>query len=260
MAYSDEDLRDAQVEKLHAEIRATGKRPWQSHTYWIAIFTAVAAMSSTVWQFFRSDTEYKLAELKRLQAELSEREIGQRVIALKSQEEELQKNRDALTAEIGARNAELSTLSAKVASLQTELQGRTAELKTQVNLNARLQQEVLKGLKTEAATLAQQLIDEAGKRGIDARIISGYRSPEDQEKLVERGFVKAKRSVHNIGLAFDIGIFKDGAYVGDDAAYDTVGQIGKDLGLIWGGDWKGIKDKPHFETRNAKQVLAGEKT
>jgi peptidoglycan L-alanyl-D-glutamate endopeptidase CwlK len=28
-----------------------------------------------------------------------------------------------------------------------------------------------------------------------------------------------------------------------------VGKIGKDLGLEWGGDWKTMKDLPHFQLR-----------
>jgi hypothetical protein len=248
MPFTEEDLRDAQVNKLHAEISAIGKRPWQSHTYWIAIFTALAALSSTVWQFFRSDTEYKLAELKRLQTESA-------VISLKSEQDDLQKKRDALTADIASRNTQLSTLTTQITSLKAELGERTAELASQVTLNKKLQEEVVQGLKQETAVIAQRLIDAASKRGIEIRIISGYRSPEDQAKLAAQNLARTKKSVHTTGLAFDVGVFKNGAYVPEDPAYDIVGQIGKELGLLWGGDWKTLKDQPHFQTQNADQVL-----
>jgi peptidoglycan L-alanyl-D-glutamate endopeptidase CwlK len=185
--------------------------------------------------------------------------IEKRATSLTIQTEELKKNKDALAAEIAARNTELSGLKARVASLKTDLGQRTAELKSQVQLSAQLQQEVIKGLKPEAAVLAQRLIDAAKTRGIDVKVISGYRAPEEQQKLVEQHLTRAKKSAHNTGLAFDVGIFRDNKYVDEDPAYDIVGQIGKGLGLVWGGDWTAFPDTPHFETQNARQVLQNQK-
>lgn len=59
-------------------------------------------------------------------------------------------------------------------------------------------------------------------------------------------------SMHEFGLAYDIGIFKTGVYIeGANAAenelYFEAARIGKSLGLFWGGDWITIKDYPHFE-------------
>ena len=56
-----------------------------------------------------------------------------------------------------------------------------------------------------------------------------------------------------------MGIFRDNKYVDEDPAYDIVGQIGKGLGLVWGGDWAAFPDTPHFETQNAKQLLQNQK-
>ena len=60
---------------------------------------------------------------------------------------------------------------------------------------------------------------------------------------------KAGQSKHNTGRAFDIAISNpDGSLNWDTAseAWHRVGEIGKELGLTWGGDWK-MKDMPHFE-------------
>lgn len=37
--------------------------------------------------------------------------------------------------------------------------------------------------------------------------------------------------------------------------YEQVGKLGKGLGLVWGGDWKGFVDLPHFETEDAREAL-----
>ena len=32
-----------------------------------------------------------------------------------------------------------------------------------------------------------------------------------------------------------------------DLDYKTLSEIGRKLGFEWGGDWKSIKDNPHFQ-------------
>jgi peptidoglycan L-alanyl-D-glutamate endopeptidase CwlK len=60
---------------------------------------------------------------------------------------------------------------------------------------------------------------------------------------------RAGYSNHNFGVAWDIGLFKDGKYLEESPLYRECGEIGKSLGLEWGGDWKSIQDEPHFEVR-----------
>jgi hypothetical protein len=119
----------------------------------------------------------------------------------------------------------------------------------------------LERLQPKAAELARQLIAKAKEKGIEIRIISGLRTIEEQEALYANGRAKpgpimtsARRSAHNTGLAFDIVIFKTDRYVWEGPEYTIVGQLGKELGLIWGGDWK-FADPPHFETTDAKDAL-----
>jgi peptidoglycan L-alanyl-D-glutamate endopeptidase CwlK len=102
-----------------------------------------------------------------------------------------------------------------------------------------------------------------------AKIISGTRTYEEQDALYAEGRTKpgaivtnarAGYSNHNFGIAFDIGIFTTGGHYADEMAerklfstakleelYRKAGAIGKELGLLWGGDWKSIEDMPHFE-------------
>ena len=45
-----------------------------------------------------------------------------------------------------------------------------------------------------------------------------------------------------------MGVFSTtGKYIDDGPQYSTLGTIGKNLGLEWGGDWKNIVDRPHFQ-------------
>jgi peptidoglycan L-alanyl-D-glutamate endopeptidase CwlK len=67
---------------------------------------------------------------------------------------------------------------------------------------------------------------------------------------------KGGQSLHNYGLAFDICLVADGNtswndikdFDGDGKSdWIEVVKIMKDNGWEWGGDWKSIKDKPHFQ-------------
>lgn len=126
--------------------------------------------------------------------------------------------------------------------------------------------------------LARQLVQLAQANGLDAKVLSGTRTYAEQDALFRQGGVTKARggySNHNFGLAFDLGIFIDGKYIDEeadrggfprakmDALYRKLGGIGKDIGLAWGGDWKGFVDMPHFQLEPAwaegmeeKQMLA----
>jgi peptidoglycan L-alanyl-D-glutamate endopeptidase CwlK len=112
--------------------------------------------------------------------------------------------------------------------------------------------------------LAEKLIEQALEAGINAKVIAGTRTHAEQNAIYAQGrtkpgpvVTKAKggQSIHNYGLAFDIGVFsKDGkTYLGESPSYKTVGKMGKDLGLTWGGDWEFV-DEPHFEYPHGKTI------
>lgn len=57
------------------------------------------------------------------------------------------------------------------------------------------------------------------------------------------------RSNHMDGTACDFVPVKDGKtwWTAPDAVWETMGLIGEECGLKWGGRWKDFKDSPHFE-------------
>lgn len=91
-------------------------------------------------------------------------------------------------------------------------------------------------------------------------IIQGLRAFDEQHKLfLQRPKVTnadAGQSIHNYGLAFDFCLI-DGAKTIWDVASDFDGDKNPDwmevvayfksLGYTWGGDFRSITDRPHFE-------------
>mgnify|MGYP006921351730 CR=1 FL=1 len=105
------------------------------------------------------------------------------------------------------------------------------------------------------------LIPHMAAKGVVAKVISGTRTYAEQDELFSHGRTKpgpkvtnarGGQSNHNFGCAVDIGLFKDGDYLEDSPLYLEAGPIGKSVGLTWGGDWKSIKDYPHFEALQFK--------
>lgn len=108
--------------------------------------------------------------------------------------------------------------------------------------------------------LCNQFIAKCKEAGIIVIITSTYRDNEAQTKLYNQGRTtsgkivtnaKAGQSIHNYRLAFDFCPIVDGQAAWQDTLlFIKYGSIGKSLGLTWGGDFKSIKDMPHFEYTN----------
>jgi peptidoglycan L-alanyl-D-glutamate endopeptidase CwlK len=87
----------------------------------------------------------------------------------------------------------------------------------------------------------------------DFSITEGLRTPERQRELVAQGASRTLMSRHLTGHAVDIAIIKDGKAVWDFTLYQEVAthikKVAEEGGvsLIWGGDWRGLRDGPHFE-------------
>ena len=107
---------------------------------------------------------------------------------------------------------------------------------------------------------------EATAAGIPFAVTFTLRSMETQAALYAQGRTKpgkvvtnarAGYSFHNFGLALDVVPLEllklpnwgdnphDQAHA--NALWAKLGAIGKAIGFRWGGDFKSIKDRPHFE-------------
>lgn len=93
-------------------------------------------------------------------------------------------------------------------------------------------------------------------RGVNVQVTNTLRDAEYQAYLYAQGRTRAGNIVtnaqligpHGFGLAYDVVPVVNGAAVwNNDKLWAVAGEEGKKLGLAWGGDWKSIVDKPHFE-------------
>jgi len=103
------------------------------------------------------------------------------------------------------------------------------------------------------------------------RITQGLRSFKEQDELYAIGRTKSGKkvtnakggqSIHNYGFAVDICLIIDGKTASWDTAkdwdndkvadwYESVKIFAK-YGWDWGGNWKTLKDLPHFEKKSIK--------
>ena len=106
-------------------------------------------------------------------------------------------------------------------------------------------------------------------KGARLRFAYVYRSIEEQNKLFNQRpkvtNAKGGQSIHNYGLAFDIVLLydNDGNGTFEEASWSMIRDFDKDSkadfmeivnyfkskGWVWGGDWKKLKDNPHFEVK-----------
>lgn len=88
---------------------------------------------------------------------------------------------------------------------------------------------------------------------VDFMITEGLRTPARQTALVKAGASRTIRSRHLTGHAVDVAALVDGQVRWDWPMYGRIAEAFKaaavDLKtpLIWGGDWKTLRDGPHFE-------------
>lgn len=114
-------------------------------------------------------------------------------------------------------------------------------------------------------TLYAQWLAACTAAGLNVKAIVTWRSPADQNAAHEAGLSNAVagQSPHGCcdadgnpaSLAWDFGVFStDGSYVtdGTDPRYAEAGAIGKQLGLVWGGDFHSIFDPDHLELADWK--------
>ena len=103
--------------------------------------------------------------------------------------------------------------------------------------------------------------------GYDMVLIEGYRSPQRQSALAALGPSVTRagpfESYHQFGLAADCAFLRDGRIVISEkdpwamAGYEHYGQVARSLGLVWGGDWHGLRDLGHVELHRPRTVATG---
>lgn len=112
-----------------------------------------------------------------------------------------------------------------------------------------------------------QLIDLCQQNGITIGISECYRTVAEQDALYAKGRTAAGsivtnckgtayKSMHQWYIAFDFylimdvdgdGKTNDDSFNDSTGLFEKVGALGQSIGLEWGGSWKSIKDKPHFQ-------------
>jgi peptidoglycan LD-endopeptidase CwlK len=124
----------------------------------------------------------------------------------------------------------------------------------------------LADLHPRVRAMAVQLIEKAAAAGVPIKVTFTLRSMETQAKLYAQGRTVSGKivtnarpgySYHNFGLALDVvpvdlmNLPNWGDNKRDqkkaDGLWQRLGVIGKGIGFRWGGDFKSIKDRPHFE-------------
>ena len=88
---------------------------------------------------------------------------------------------------------------------------------------------------------------------VDFAVLEGVRTIERQKELLAAGASQTMRSRHLSGHAVDLGAIVGGQVRWDWPLYDKIAEAvkeaAKQLGtpIEWGGDWKSLKDGPHFQ-------------
>jgi len=88
---------------------------------------------------------------------------------------------------------------------------------------------------------------------VDFMITEGLRTAERQAVLVKAGASRTTRSRHLTGHAVDVAALVEGRVRWDWPLYGRIAEAFKAAALelkaplIWGGDWKTLRDGPHFE-------------
>ena len=113
----------------------------------------------------------------------------------------------------------------------------------------------LKGLHPDLVKVVKRAIE---LTEVDFSVGEGLRTIERQKELVAKGASQTMKSRHLTGHAVDLYAFVDGTVSWEWKYYAKISEVvmkaAKELGVDveWGGNWKTIKDGPHFQLTWAK--------
>lgn len=128
-------------------------------------------------------------------------------------------------------------------------------------IHSRSLQELLpsvRGMAVHFIALAEMNMSEQLLVPVKVKVTSSFRDAEYQDELYAQGRTKPGKivtnakggdSIHQYRCAFDVALEIDGKITWDRSYYKILGNIGKKLGLTWGGDWDGdgIEDKNDWD-------------
>lgn len=110
--------------------------------------------------------------------------------------------------------------------------------------------ERLRGVHPDLVRVVEAAIAESA---VDFMVTEGLRSPERQAALVRAGASRTLNSRHLTGHAVDLAALVEGQVRWDWPLYARIARVMKaaaarqNVPIVWGGDWKSLKDGPHFE-------------
>lgn len=115
----------------------------------------------------------------------------------------------------------------------------------------------LKAVNPILASKVRVAIATLAKQGFQVEVVQGLRTYAEQDALYAKGRTKPGPKVtnarggysnHNFGLACDLAPFANNKPDWNNVrAFTAIGSAAKKEGLLWGGDWKKLVDRPHVE-------------
>lgn len=140
-----------------------------------------------------------------------------------------------------------------------------ATAKTYGTFDSRTEENIA-SLVPKAQRAARQFLVAAKAFPYTVKILSGTRTYAEQDALFAKRpkvtNARAGQSNHNLGIAWDVGIFDGkkyftGSNAKEDKAYTDLSKLimpKMSEVLSWGGSWRSIVDKPHYELVTGKTV------
>lgn len=121
-------------------------------------------------------------------------------------------------------------------------------------LNARSERN-LKGVHPDLVRVVREAAGRMAQRtdGLGFIVIEGLRTAKRQAELRASGASQTLNSRHLTGHAVDLMATVAGSGRWDWPLYATLGAVVKDaaadlgIPIVWGGDWRTLRDGPHFE-------------
>lgn len=116
----------------------------------------------------------------------------------------------------------------------------------------------LKYLRADVRVNCEKFLALCKEAGLNVKVTQTVRDDEYQRLLVAQGYAAktaTRPTFHSVkaGLAFDICKNVRGHEYDDPSFFACCGQIGKQVGFSWGGDWRSFPDRPHFQWDNHRK-------